>query len=239
MKILKKYRRDAAVCLLIFVILYLFYKSFIVIIFIPPCYFFYRKYHKKKKQNKEKEVLDMQFKDFLISLSAALRAGFSAENAIKEALAEMKVMHGEASPIYRELTNIVNSIALGERVETAFNDFAERTQSGDIRTFASVFAIAKKTGGDLVSVIKSTADSIAEKNDVKSEISVMVSAKKFEQKIMNIMPLAVLAYINLTSVELAQTLYKNAAGVAVMTVCLLFYAAAFFISERIMDIKIQ
>lgn len=239
MKLLKKYRTDAAICLLLFVIFYLFYKSFIVIIFVPPCYFFFRKYQKRQNQNKEKEILDMQFKDFLISLSAALRAGFSYENAIKEALSEMKVMHGETSPIYLEVKNIVNSIALGESAENAFNGFAERTNSSDIQTFASVFSIAKKTGGDMVSVIKSTADSIAEKNDVKSEISVMVSAKKFEQKIMNVMPLAVLAYINLTSSELAGTLYGNAAGIIIMTVCLLLYAAAFFISERIMDIKIQ
>ena len=239
MKNLKKYRRDAAVCLLIFAILYLFYRSFIVIIFVPPCYIFYRKYHKKKKSQAEKTVLDMQFKDFLISLSAALRAGFSAENGIKEALVEMKVMHGEASPIYMEIKIVLNSIGLGVTTEKALNEFADRTQSEDIRTFASVFAIAKKTGGDMVAVIKSTADSIAEKNDVKNEISVMISAKKFEQKIMNFMPLAVLVYINLTSSDLAQTLYGNAAGIAIMTVCLLLYAAAFFISEKIMNIEIQ
>ena len=55
---------------------------------------------------------------------------------------------------------------------------------------------------------------------------------------MDLVPFGILLYVGLTSSELLAPLYGNPAGVFVMTLCLLGYAGAFLLAEKILDIRI-
>ncbi|MCF0142174.1 MAG: type II secretion system F family protein [Parasporobacterium sp.] len=194
--------------------------------------------NKKEKVRARKEALRTQFSECLQSLAAALRAGFSVENALRECLSEMKTVYGEGSAIVRELEKMLNQLALGENAETVFNDFADRNDVDDIRTFAEVFSIARTSGGDMVEIIKKSAGDIAAKNDTINEINVVISAKKFEQNIMSLMPAAIILYIDLTSGGLLDPLYGNPLGVIIMTACLAVYAGAYILGRRICRIEV-
>jgi tight adherence protein B len=74
--------------------------------------------------------------------------------------------------------------------------------------------------------------------DVENEINVLVSAKKMEQKIMDVVPFAIVLYIGATSKDFFEPLYHNATGIAVMSVCLVVYLAAYALSEKIVSINI-
>ena len=65
-------------------ILYLFFKSLFAFVLLPPGIIFYHRYNRKNLKKKYQETLNSQFKDALLSISAALRAGYSMENALKE-----------------------------------------------------------------------------------------------------------------------------------------------------------
>ena len=84
----------------------------------------------------------------------------------------------------REFSYIINQIRMNITVEKALLEFAERTGVEDIINFAEIFAIAKRTGGDLVKVIRTTANAINDKIEVKREIITLVTAKKHEADIM-------------------------------------------------------
>jgi len=73
---------------------------------------------------------------------------------------------------------------------------------------------------------------------LKEEISVLISAKRLEQRIMSFMPMGIIVYISLASPEMIAPLYGNLTGALIMTVCLAVYAAAFFISMKIMNIEV-
>lgn len=218
--------------------LYLFYKSWIVLLIFPVCVLVYRKISRKDRERRRKDKINSEFKEALLSMSAALRAGYSVENALIESLREMENMFGNDAGICRELRKMINKISLGVNAEDVFDEFAQEMQVEDIFTFASVFRIAKRSGGDMVEIIRRTAGDIASKVDTGNEISVMVSAKRLEQRIMMAMPLAMILYIDLTSGGLLAPLYGNALGVVIMTACLIVYAAAWLISKKIMDIKV-
>jgi len=64
------------------------------------------------------------------------------------------------------------------------------------------------------------------------------AAKKTEQRIMDLAPFAILIYVGASSPEFLAPLYGNPLGVCVMTVCLLTYAGAFLLAEKILDIRI-
>ena len=58
----------------------------------------------------------------------------------------------------------------------------------DIRDFAEIFQIAKRGGGDLRGIITNTADIIGDKQEIRREIEMVVSEKRFEQQIMRFIP---------------------------------------------------
>lgn len=229
---------DVGVFILIAIILYLFYRSLFVLIPAIPLFILYKKYSAKNAKKKRREELGNQFKDFLLALSAALRAGYSVENALPECAAEMKMMYGEEGLIYKETLIMINQIKLSMPTEKVIDDLAKRSGVTEIELFASVFHIAKRSGGDIVEIIQTTAEDIASKIETKKEVEVVMASKKFEQKIMNAVPMGIIVYISLSSKTLLDPLYGNALGITIMTICLLLYAFAFFLSQKIMDIKV-
>ncbi len=97
---------------------------------------------------------------------------------------------------------------------------------------------AKRSGGDLIRIIRDTTEVINEKLEVKREISTIISAKKLEQSIMNMVPVGIVLYMRLTSGGMFDKLYGNAVGIIVMTVCLLIYFAAKMLADQIVDIQV-
>lgn len=220
------------------VISYLFYHSLIpVVIFLPLSYpYFSQVGHRlySKRRNK----LCRQFKDSLVSLSTSLEAGCSIENAIWEAYLEILVLYSRNSYMAAELISIYNQLKLSIPVEEAFSNLAARTDVDDILTFCEILKIAKRTDGNLVSIIRSTAGTIQEKFDIKREISTYINGKKIEQIIMSVMPIFIIVYIKLTSPDFFEPLYGNIAGIAFVTICLLIYGFSIYLSLKITKIEV-
>ncbi|MBR3402781.1 MAG: type II secretion system F family protein [Parasporobacterium sp.] len=223
---------------IIFTVLYLFYRSMWVITLLLPCVMVFRRERRKEREYSRKAVLNAQFRDMLESLAASLRVGYSMENALKECVREMSMTHGEDSPICEELNLMVNQIGIGMSAEAIFREFAMRSAVEDIDTFASVFSIAKRTGGDMVAIIKETSDSIAGKLDTRSEIAVLISSKRLEQNIMTMIPIGIILYIDLTSGGMLDPLYGNLTGILIMSICLCIYGAAVMLGRKLIRIEV-
>lgn len=173
-----------------------------------------------------------------MAIASSLSTGYSIENSLKEAHEEMLILYGENSIICKELMNMIRQINLSVPVERVFENFAIKSDLEDVNIFCAVFQIAKKGGGDLTKIMKSAANNISKKVEVKKEINTILSAKKYEQSLMNLMPLFIILYINYASPELLKPMYGNAFGVLIMSVCLLVYGFAYFISKKIVDIEV-
>ena len=234
----KEILKEIGMYLIFALILYIFYRSVWAFLVLPPACIIYHRRNKKAVEKKMQELLSSQFKDALIALTAALRAGYSIENSLIESHKQMASLYGETSPIYKELGRIINEIHLGVNAEEALASFAERSGVDDINTFASVFSIARRSGGDLVEIIRKTSDDISSKIDTKNEIAVVVSSKRMEQNIMSVMPIAIIFYIGISSPSMLSPLYGNITGILVMTLSLGVYAAAYCISRKIMNIEV-
>ena len=118
----------------------------------------------------------------ILSLSA-VNAGYSPEHALEEAYKDLKHLYKSDSLIMQELHYMIQQLHMNITIEKVLEDFGERTGIEDIISFAEVFATAKRTGGDLVHVIKVTSNTISDKIDIKREIITLIS-KKLEANIM-------------------------------------------------------
>ena len=224
--------------LIIFILGILFYQSIYSIPMLCPLVYLYQKRKKENLIKNRKWKLNQEFRDCIISLSAALNAGYSVENALEEARKDLSVLYKEDALIMQELFYIVNQIRMNITAEKALFDFADRTGVEDIESFAEVFATAKRTGGDLMRIIKTTANTISDRIEVKREIVTLITAKKYESNIMKAIPPGIIIYLQLSSPDFLKPLYHNTAGVAIMTVLLVVYLAAFLLADKIVEIEV-
>lgn len=223
-----------------FAIGYLFYESFIVAGIIASLGLFYPKIQKKTLLEQRKEKLKVQFKEAIGSLSTSLAAGRSIENSLKEVVADLYLLYPDPNTyIIREFEIINRRIENGETVENAIRDFSLRSDIEDIINFANVFITCKRTGGNLVEVIRRTSDIISEKIDIQQEVAVMVAQKRFESRILSVAPLGMILLLKYSAGDYLAPMYKwSTNGPIVMTVCLIILIFAYWLSQKIMNIKV-
>ncbi len=220
------------------VIGWLFYHSIIAIIILFLFLKFFYEDKKKLLMEKRKKELNIQVKDAVSSLSSALSAGYSIENAFVEAYKDLLLIYSKDALIMKELYNIVRKLQMNETIENLLDDLARRSGDEDIKSFSEVFSIAKRSGGDFISIIEMTTNSISGKIDVKREIEVILSNKKLEQRIMNLIPIFIILYVGSTSKGFFDSLYKNAFGIIVMTICLGIYLSAYLLGRKIVEVEV-
>lgn len=213
---------------------YFFYRSVWAILPLGFAgFFFYRSLRKRSIKNKL-EMLEYQFKECILSVSASLKAGYAVENAFRESERDMRQLYGDGSMIMTELEIIHHGLVMNMPLENLLNDMAQRSGSEYITQFAQVFSIAKRTGGNMPEIINTTADLIGRNIESHEEIKTLISGKRMEQNIMKLMPFGMVLYVGFTSKGYFDSLYGNLTGIAIMTVCLAIYLAAYLLDEHIM-----
>lgn len=217
---------------------YIFYRSAAAFLFFIPLGFLFPMMKKKEHKEKRLEQLNLEFKEGILLLSSFLSAGYSVENAFSSSVRELVILYGEEGLISKEFRHIESQIRMNRSVEQALAEFAGRSGLDDVKNFAEVFAAAKRSGGELVSIISHTADVIRDKVQVRQEILTMTASKQFEQKIMNIIPFFIVLYIDMTSPGFFNIMYSTGIGRILMTICMAVYIMAYTIAKRIMKIEI-
>ena len=217
---------------------YFFYRSWLACLFLLPVFALFIKERKRELAKKRRQELSLQFKDLVLALLTNVKAGYSIENALRESYRDIELLYGADSPICLEVQHMVRGLENNVILEKLLFDLGVRSRLPDIMQFADVFLIAKRSGGNLTEILEKTAGVIEQKTETDKEIQLMVSAKKMEQKIMNMVPFLIIFYIGTTSRGFFDVLYHNLVGVAVMTACLLFYGAAYLLSRRIVEIEV-
>ncbi|TMV50262.1 pilus assembly protein TadB [Paenibacillus mesophilus] len=230
----------ASACLiagtLLFAIGFLFYKNALICLVISFAAVGYPRLRRKQLIRRRKEELRRQFKHALYSLSSALSAGRSVENAFREAGNDLRLLYPDSSTdMIRELDRLNRRTENGEPIEKSLLDFGRRSGIEDIMQFADAFAACKRTGGDLVEVMRRTTHLIGEKMEIEQDISVMVAQKRFEAKALGFIPFVIVAFLAFSSPDYMEPLYGGA-GHLVMTASLVILAASQWLAHKIMDI---
>lgn len=217
---------------------YFFYRSWIACMGLMPVLVLFIKEKKNELAKKQRQELGVQFKDLILAVSANQKAGYSIENSFRESYRDMVMLYGEESVICAELKYIIAGLDNNIILEKLLYSLGTRSSLPDVIQFADVFLIAKRSGGNMTEILAKTAAVIEQKTETDKEIQLMISAKKMEQKIMNMVPFLIIFYVGSTSRGFFDVLYHNPVGVIIMTVCLGFYIAAYLLSRRIVDIEV-
>lgn len=224
---------------IMFAVGYIFYHHILISLIFSFSGLYFLKIKKKQLITRQKQELNIQFKDLLYFLSTSLSAGRSLENAFQASLSSLQGLYSEeGSFIVSEVENIVRKLHMGDNIEECLMDLTKRSQVEDISNFTDVLITCKRKGGNLNEVIRNTSAVIKDRIEIKQEIEVMLAGKKSEQKILCLSPMALILFLTWTAYDFMAPVFESPVGNVIMTVALLLVAAGFLWSGKIMDISV-
>ena len=219
-------------------IMWLFYRSFIAVIFLPVVGIIVFRQTKKEAQEKAKAKLQNEFLHGIGVLNSALQAGLSMENAWREVEKETGILYGESSQFYLGLKEINQKVAHNTPFEKLFLAYAHQSKIAEIIQFAELLEFGKRSGGNWKQIIDVTVCHLTEQQEAKKQIEVMVAEKKMEQRIMNVAPLGLVAFLQFSAWDYMSVMYHNWFGISCMTAFLVAYAVAIMLSQKILKVQV-
>lgn len=188
----------------------------------------------KEKRTKE---LKNQFRDMLDSLATSLNSGKNVIDSFQSVEQDLQLQYDENAYILYELQVIMTGIHNNIDIETLLNDFGRRSGVEDIESFANVFQICYRQGGNLKQVIRNTHSIINDKMEIESEIKTMVATNNMQQKIMIVVPILLVALIKSMSPEFAAN-FATATGILATTFAIVMFVVAYFVGKKILEIRL-
>lgn len=227
------------VAALLFAVGMVFYKIWLLALLLTIPAYKAPKLWQSRQINRQRTLLKLHFKQALYSLSSSMSAGRSVENAFREAAKDLELLYpGGSSDMIRELEVITTRLEYGEPIESALLNFGSRAKVEDIDNFINVFVTCKRTGGDLIEVIRRTSTIIGEKMDIQQDISVMIAQKKFESNILLATPFVFILFMNFSAPDFMAPLYGTPLGIILASVGLGLLGLSAWLIQRFMKIQI-
>lgn len=186
---------------------------------------------------KRQHTLRVQFRDLLESLATNIGAGRNVQDALTAAYADLQTQYEEGSYILNEIYIILAGVQNGARIDEMFGDLGRRSGNVDIENFANVFSICTRQGGNIRETIRNTCEIISDKMAISEDIETTVTSSKSELKLMLVLPILMVLLIKQSSQDFAQN-FASPAGIASTTAGLVLVVVAYFIGQKILDIKI-
>jgi tight adherence protein B len=223
----------------VFILCMLFYNNHLIAGILSFVGLLYPRYKEKDLIKKRKQEVIIQFKEAIYALSSSLAAGKSIESGFRAVLSDLKLLYADNDTyIIREFEYIVRKIEMNETIEEAISDFANRAKIDDISNFSDVLITAKRTGGNIISIIRYTSNIICEKIEIKNEIEVSVANKQFEQKVLSLLVPLIIIYLQISSPGYLDVMYSTIGGRILMTIGLVLFVISYKLGKKITDIEV-
>lgn len=187
---------------------------------------------------RRQRALRLQFKDFLESMAVATRAGNVETQAVKSALADLKISYSGKADIVREVENIVMQYEKGGiQLKVLFQDFADRSGLEDIHSFAAIYSVIEGRSDRFGDILVQTQEIIGDKIEIEQEIMTTISSAKSETTMMFIMPIIIVVAMSAMGGGLLDALFTTMAGHIAATAALAIFAVSYVIAVKVSDIK--
>jgi len=186
---------------------------------------------------KRTNTLRRQFMDLLDSLAASVASGNNAVKAFEAALTDLTMQYGEDSYIVDELNLILKGQANFIDIDALLSDFGKRSGIREIESFAQVFALSYRRGGDFGKIIRDSYEILYSKINIEMEIVTKTAATRNELNIMMCAPALLMVMVKTSGGDFAEK-FQSLTGVIAITIGLAVVGLAYYIGRRITDIEV-
>ena len=187
--------------------------------------------------DKRQRELKHQFRDMLEALSTSLGAGKNVNDSFLAVYEDLKVQYEEDSDILKELEVIIAGMNNNIDIEDTLMDFGIRSGIEDIESFANVFKICYRKGGNIKDTIRNTHEILSDKMEITEDIETIVTSSKNEQNIMIIMPLILVGMMKMMGEDFAKN-FVTPTGLVSTTIAIVLFVVAYIVGKKVLEIKI-
>jgi len=189
-----------------------------------------------ESQNVKK--IEIQFGEALRFMASSLSAGATVANSIYEFVSKADTYgRRDLSLINDGFREMTGKMDLHMSVYDAFEQFAKKSGSSDIKTFSLALSQICISGGDEVSLVRNTASALRIKRETEDEIDIILAGPKYNHRLITVMPVLIIFLMGFISPDYMETLHYGI-GKTVAVIAAVFIVIAYIIGSRLSDIRL-
>jgi tight adherence protein B len=185
-----------------------------------------------RKRRIRLHAIEQQLPDALELMSRALRAGYAFPSAVHMAGTEVP------EPIAREFRIAFDEINYGVPMQDALMNLAARVPVTDLRFFVIAVSIQRETGGNLAELLDKLASLIRARFKLLGTVRVLATEGRVSAWILSILPLVLVAVLNLINPKFMSVLWTDPAGIITIWLGLSFMVVGIIWMWRIVKIRV-
>lgn len=177
-------------------------------------------------------LFDQQLEDALVTMSNALKSGFSIAQAFESIAKEQR------NPISQEFSVMLQQTRVGVRFEDALVNLEKRVCSEDLTLMIRSIEIARISGGNLTEVFEKIAETIRERIRIQLRIRTLTSQGKLQGIVVGCMPIFLGIALFVIDPRMMRLFLSSNVGMIVLGVVAVLEVAGALMIRKIIRIDI-
>ena len=146
--------------------------------------------------------------------------------------------HSKAD-IVREVDNIIRQYEKGGvELKVLFEDFADRSDITDIKSFAAIYSVIEGKSDRFGDILMQTQEIIGDKIEIEQEIETTITSAKSETMVMLVMPIVIVVAMSGMGGGMMDALFTTPAGHLAATAALVIFGISYVLAIKNSDIEV-
>lgn len=173
-----------------------------------------------------------QMVDAMTILSNGVRAGLSITQAMD------RVVKNLSNPISQEFRLVLSQNQLGQTLEDALSELAERVPEPDVQMFVTGVNILKETGGNMAETFQTITYTIRERQKIEKKIQALTAQGIMQGIIISCVPFVLMGVFFMVDPNYIKPLFTTFLGIVALTVVLGLQIMGGLMIRKIVTIKV-
>jgi len=183
-------------------------------------------------KERRRKRFNIQLVDTLISMSNAMKAGFSITQAF-----ESVVREGE-NPIAQEFGVFLQQIRVGVSFSDALDKLDQRVESEDLTLVILSIETARKTGGNLTEMFEKIAATIRERMRIENRIHTLTAQGRLQGTVVGAMPVVIAVALMIIDPQLMLPFLRSSAGIIIVVIVAALITCGALVIRKIIKIDV-
>lgn len=184
------------------------------------------------RQARRKQAITEQLPDVLTLLVGSLRSGHGLSQSLEMLVDKVQ------PPAQVEFARVMRAVSLGEPIQVALRDMAERVGSDDLDLVVTAINAQYEMGGNLAETLETIGETVRDRINLLREVRVLTAQQRGTGYILAALPVVTGVIIFLLNPEYMRGLFEPGWVRLLPAAAVVLQVVGFLIMRRIVDIEV-
>ena len=181
---------------------------------------------------RRRDKFNLQLPEALGTMSNALRAGFSINQAF-----DSVVEQGD-KPIAEEFAIVQQQLKIGMSFEEALESMSERVGSDDLTLVITALVISRRTGGNVTEIFDRISETIRGRQKIERKVKSLTAQGRMQGIIVSLMPLFLGGVMTVLKPKMMIPFFMSATGALAVFATLVLITLGWLMIRKIIRIDV-